>query len=144
MRRIVLGLFALMLSSAAAFAACCDGTDSRMQNQQVSIGRLELGMGTATGNSVTINNGSGVITTAALTTAAGATQAVTLTNSNIAVGDIVLAQVDPNGSAGTPVVANVAITAGQAVITLQNIHASAALNSAVKVYFQLIKAGNTN
>jgi hypothetical protein len=143
LRNVLFSLLALMALSAPAFAVI-DGTNSASQQQQVAVGQLQPGMGTATGNSVTVNNGSGIVTTAALSTAAGGTQAITIANSRIVAGDAVLATVDPNGSTGTPVVANVAVTAGQAVVTIQNIHASAALNAAVKVYFIVLKGGNAN
>lgn len=142
-RSLLLGATLAALTASMAHAVIT-GTNSSMQREQARIGQLQLGRGAATGNTPTINNGSGVITTAALTTAAGATQAITLTNSRIAAGDIVLYGLDANASAGTPVVANVTVTAGQAVFLIQNIHASAALNAAVKVYFLVLKAGNAN
>lgn len=142
-RRIISAGAAVVMSAGIAFAAIT-GTWSEKQDEQVAMGQLQLGMGAATGNSVTINQGAGVITTAALSTAAGATQAITLTNSRVAVGDSVQCTVDPNGSTGTPVCANAAITAGQIVFTIQNIAAAAALNAAVKVYWTINKAGNPN
>ena len=143
LKKFLIGAFALVLSTSFA-SAVITGTWSEKQDEQAAIGQLQPGMGTATGNSPTISNGSGVITTAALTTAAGATQAITLTNTRVAAGDAVLCTVDPGASAGTPICANAAVTAGQVVFTIQNIHASAALNAAVKVYFVVLKAGNTN
>lgn len=106
--------------------------------------KLGAGTGTASSNAVTINRAAGVITTEALTTAAGATQAITLTSNKILAGDAVMAVVDPGASTGTPTVANVAVSASTAVVLIQNIHASVALNAAVKVYFMVITAGNGN
>lgn len=137
---------AVALSAAAIGGALAlSGTDSRHQNEQLAVGRLQLGMGSQAGsNTPSFNNGSGVITTAALSTAAGASQAITLTNTNVAVGDVVLATLDNNGSAGTPALANASITANTITFTIQNIHASVALNAAVKIYFVVIKTGNAN
>lgn len=143
LKRIGLALAGLLFVTTAATAQMT-GTESRMQKQRVSIGEVQPGLGTATGNSVTINNGAGIVTTAALSTAAGATQAITVSNNRVAVGDLVLASVDANGSTGTPVVTSAAITANQIVVTLQNIHASVAFNGALKVYFLVLKAGNAN
>lgn len=136
----------LAFAAIPAAQAVIDGIDGRMQRQQVQIGQLAVGIGTGTAssNAVTINAGSGIITTEALSTAAGATQAITLTNDRLAVGDVIFAMVDKGASAGQPVVANVVVTANTAVFTIQNIHASAALNAAVKIYFVLSKAGNAN
>lgn len=145
LRRIVIVACSAILMLSVAKAAI-DGTESSMQRQQVSVGQLQIGMGTGTAssNAVTINNGSGVITTEALTTTAGSTQAITLTNNRIAAGDIVFAIVDPASSAGTPTVANVAVSANTAVILVKNIHGSNALNAAIKIYFMVVKSGNAN
>lgn len=138
---LALGLIALPIAAQAIIT----GTDSTNQAQQVRMGQLQLGMGSSTGtNTPTINNGSGTITTASLTTAAGATQAITLTNNRIAAGDAIQATADPNGSAGVPVVANVAVSAGQAIFLVQNIAGAAALNAPIKIYFVINKAGNLN
>lgn len=141
----VFALSAMLVALPFVAHAVITGTDSTNQAMQVRMGQVQLGMGTSSGtNTPTINNGSGIITTAALATAAGGTQAITLTNSRIAVGDAIQATADPNGSAGTPIVANVAVTANQAVFLLQNIHAANALNGAVKIYFVVNKGGNLN
>lgn len=124
------------------------GENSLSAAQIVNMARLKVGSGTGTcsSNAVTVNRASGVITTEALTTAAGATYTCTLTSSKIKAGDMVLAIVDANGSAGMPVLANVTVTgsSGTAAFVIQNIHASAALNAAVKIYFLVITAGNPN
>lgn len=145
MKAKALALLALLLIPAVAYAAIT-GTEGRMGNQRVAIGEVQIGRGTATAvtNAATITNGSGIITTEVLTTAAGATQAITLTNTRIAAGDMVFSSLDPNGSAGTPAIANVAVSANTAVFLIQNIHASAALNAALKISFWINKSGNTN
>ena len=92
--------------------------------------------GTVTGASgvSTLNKKSGVITTESLTTAAAGVYTETLTNSEIKAGDIVLATVSSTGT-GNPVVTSIVVTAGQAVISIQNIAASAAFNAALVISF---------
>lgn len=107
---------------------------------RVNLRQLNLFGGTATSTAAaaTINAAAGVITTESLTTAAAAVYTFTLTNSFIAAGDIVLAMVSTTGT-GTPVVAEITPAAGSAVIVIQNIHASAALNAVLKIGFVVIK-----
>src|SRR6185369_8656108 len=122
--------------------AVTTGLKSDTRHQQVEIGLLDVdsGTGTCSSNAVTISRGAGVITTESLTTAAGATQAITLTNTEIAAGDMVLAMCDPGSSTGTPTVVNTAVSANTAVFLLQNVHSSASFNAAVKIYFLVVKA----
>lgn len=96
--------------------------------------------GTATGSSgaATLNATAGTITTESLTTAAGAVFTHTLTNSYIAAADIVLVTVSTTGT-GNPVVCEITPAAGSVVITVQNIHASAALNAALVIKFVVVK-----
>jgi hypothetical protein len=113
--------------------------------QTLTQANIQLDTGTktatATAGAATLNKASGVITSEALTTAAGATYALTLTNSDIVLGDMVLASVQ-NGTSttGTPCVTTVAVSAGQVIVTIQNIHASAALNGTIKITFAVLKA----
>lgn len=106
---------------------------------------LTLGVGTktatATGGAATLNQPSGVITTAALTTAAGAAYTLTLTNSKIAAADVVLFSVQ-NGTntQGTVVQGRATPGAGSVVITVNNLHASEALNGTLKISFAVLKA----
>lgn len=142
LKRAFLGIVALAMSAGIA-SAVINGIKSDSQDQQVSLAQLQIGQGTATGNSVTINNGSGIITTASLTTAQNTTTAITMANNRVAVGDVVTCTVDPGASAGTPFCANAAVTAGQVIFNVGNTNA-AALNAAVKIYFMISKAGNSN
>jgi hypothetical protein len=143
LKRAFYAAVALLASGIIAHAAIT-GTWSEKQDEQISVGQLQLGQGTSTGtNTPTINNGSGIITTASLTTAQNAVTAITLTNNRIAVGDSVQCTVDPNGSAGIPFCANVAVSAGQAIFNVGNISATP-LNTAVKIYFVVLKSGNPN
>lgn len=108
---------------------------------------LEVDTGTktaaATAGAATLNKSSGVVTSEALVTAAGASYVLTLTNNKIAVGDLVFASVQYGTSTtGTPCVTKVdTSTISTAVVTIQNVHASAALNGTIKVSYFVIKAG---
>lgn len=107
---------------------------------KVDTKRLAVAGGTVTGaaGAATVNAAAGVITTEPLSTAAGAVFTETLTNSFIAAGDVVLASVSTTGT-GTPVIAEITPAAGTCVITVQNIHASAAFNAALKINFLVVK-----
>jgi hypothetical protein len=97
--------------------------------------------GTGATGTATLNKGSGKITTGALTTAAAATHVLTLTNSKIAAADQVYASVGKGtATTGTLTVADVLPAAGSVAITIQNIHASAAVNGTLVVSFMVIKA----
>jgi len=96
------------------------------------------GTATSTANAATVNTQIGVITTEALTTAAGATYTMTLTNSLIQSGSIVNVNVGKGtATAGMPVVAWVTPATGTCVIILQNIHATDALNGTIKIAFSV-------
>lgn len=101
----------------------------------------ENGTATAAAGAATLNKSAGVITSEALTTAAGADYALTLTSSKIAAGDMVFASVD-NGTNTTEglSVQRVSPSAGQAIIRVRNTHATVALNGTIKVSFLVIKA----
>jgi hypothetical protein len=106
----------------------------------VTAGTLKVDTGTktatATTGAATLNKASGVITSEALTTAAGATYTLTITNSAIAATSHVVASVAYGTSTtGMPCVTRVTPAAGSLVIIVQNIHASAALNGTIKVTF---------
>jgi hypothetical protein len=104
--------------------------------------KLDTGTKTATAvaGAATLNKSSGVVTSEALTTAAGADYTLTLTNSTIAAADVVLASVQLTSAGGTPTIASVTPAAGSVVIVVQNIHASAAFAAAIKVAFAVLKA----
>ena len=91
---------------------------------------------TAVAGAATLNKNAGVITSEALTTAAGATYTLTLTDSAIAAADQVMASVSlGTATTGTPTITTVTPAAGSVVIIVQNIHASAALNGTIKIAF---------
>jgi hypothetical protein len=94
----------------------------------------------ATAGAATLNKNAGVITSESLTTAAGATYTLTLTDSTIAAADQVMASVQlGSATTGTPTIATVTPAAGSVVIVVQNIHASAALNGTIKISYVTFK-----
>ncbi len=94
---------------------------------------------TAASAAATLNALSGVITSEALTTAAGATYGLVLTNSPVAATSRVFASVGYGSStAGTPAVTMVTPSAGSVKITVQNVHASAAVNGTLKISFWVL------
>lgn len=95
-------------------------------------------VGAAGTGTATLNKSSGKVTTPALTTAAGATHVLTLTNSKIKATDMVLVTVGTGGT-GTPTVGPVTPANGSVVITIQNIHASVAFSAAIAIGFLVIK-----
>lgn len=128
------------------------GECSQFEDQIMDVARLKPGAGTVTSTgtssaqTATLNAACGVITTGAttLSVAQDATATVTLTNSKVQAGDMVLAMVDATGaSAGSqPFIANVVVSAGSVVFTIGN-PASTTLGTGVKIYFLVITAGNT-
>ena len=109
-----------------------------------TVGSAKIDTGTktatATAGAATLNKGAGVVTSEALTTAAGATYTLTITDSAIAAADQVMASVAYGTSTtGTPAITRVTPGAGSVVIIVQNIHASAALNGTIKVSFATFK-----
>jgi len=88
---------------------------------------------------VTLNKICGQITTVALTTAAGAEETFTVTNSTVDANDVVAVSTTYDG-AGTPFVSVRAVGAGSFKIVISNLHASAALDAALVVNFVVIKS----
>jgi hypothetical protein len=105
--------------------------------------QLDTGTKTATAaaGTATLNKASGKIATEALTTAAGASYALSLTNSQVAAADTVFASVaNGTNSAGDPVIGLVTPGAGFVTIIVNNRHASAALNGNLVISFASLKA----
>jgi hypothetical protein len=103
---------------------------------------LDADSGTVTlsTNAGTLSKMAGVITTEALTTAAGSAQALTITNTLCAATSIVLVtRSGGTSAAGTPIIKAVP-GAGSFVITLDNKHASAAFDGTFVLSFLLILA----
>lgn len=97
------------------------------------------GTATATAGAATLHALAGVVTSESITTAAGATYTLTLTNSLINAGSVINANADKASSAGMPVVTSVTAGSGSATIIVQNVHASAAFNNAIKIHFNIIQ-----
>lgn len=110
----------------------------------MSLPRIQaqsFGTATATSGAAISNAYSGKITTESLSTAAGATYTLTLTNSLIAAADVVLANVGHGSdTTGTPAVTSVTPAAGNVVIVIQNIHATAAFNGTLQIGYHVLKA----
>jgi hypothetical protein len=109
------------------------------------LGYLTVGTGvrtaTAVAGAATLNKPSGVITTEALNTAAGAEYILTLTNSGIAFQDQVYASVGfVSANAGTPCITRTQGGAGNVVIHVQNVHATAAFNGTLEINFLVVKS----
>jgi len=94
---------------------------------------------TATAGAATLSKTAGVVTSEAITTAAGATYTLTLTNTKVAATSQVFASVNLGaGTGGTPAITSVTPGSGSVVIVVQNIHASAAFNAAIKIAFLVL------
>ena len=104
--------------------------------------RQRHGTATATAGAATLSTLQGKITSEAITTAQNAIYTLTLTNTKIAAGDIVLASVgNGTNTQGSPVVTRVSPANGSVVILVANLHASAqAFNGTIVVSFSVIKA----
>jgi hypothetical protein len=96
----------------------------------------------AVSGAVTVTALQAKITSEALTTAQNAIYTLTVTDTLIEAGDIVLASVaNGTNTQGSPVVTRVSPAAGSVVILVANLHASAqALNGTIVVSFQVFKA----
>jgi hypothetical protein len=101
-----------------------------------------IGTATATAGAATLNARQGKVTTESLTTAQNADYTLTLTNSQIAAGDIVLVSLaNGTNTQGTPIISRVTPAAGSAVIVVGNRHGtSQALNGTLVVSFVVVKA----
>lgn len=101
----------------------------------------DTGTATATGGAATLNKSGGKVTSEALTTAAGASYTLTLTNSDIAAADLVLVSVAMGtATTGEPVVGIVTPGAGSCAIVITNRAAAAALNGTIVISFVVVKA----
>jgi hypothetical protein len=138
MKSFLLGLLVLIAAGSAGIAQ----TPLAPATQRPTSLAIDSGVktATATAGAATLNKGAGVITSEALTTAAGATYTLTLTNSAIAAADQVYVEVG-NGTNTTvgPSKAGVKVNAGSVVIDIRNSHASAALTGTLKISFLVIK-----
>lgn len=128
--------------SLASLALLFAGAGLAQAQQQFPLRPLALALdtgtktATATTGAATLNKSSGVITSEALTTIAGATYVLTLTNSAIAAADMVFASVSfGTATTGSPAITSVKPAAGSVVITVQNVAAAAVFNGTLKIAF---------
>lgn len=87
---------------------------------------------------VTLSKRVGQITTVALTTAAGAEETFTVTNTTVEAQDIIAVSTTYDG-AGTPAVSVRAVANGSFKIVITNLHASSALDAALTINFRVLK-----
>lgn len=112
----------------------------RFKDSDKSMKIYDNGTATATAGAATLAKVAGKITSESLTTAAGATYTLTLTNSRIAATDLVFVSLAMGtATTGTPVVTTVKPNAGSVVVVIQNIHASAALNGTIILSYWTVK-----
>jgi len=99
---------------------------------------MAAGTATSTAAAASTTTQSGVITTEALTTAAGSTYTFTLTNPLITANTVCLVTVGKGtATTGEPVVQFVTPAAGSAVILIRNVSAADAFNGTVKIFYTL-------
>lgn len=94
---------------------------------------------TSASTGVTLSKPCGQITTVALTTAAAAEEAFTVTNTLVAATDVVVLTTTYAG-AGTPIVYCKKVAAGSFDIGITNVHAANALDALMVINFAVIKA----
>lgn len=121
------------------------GTHRLHRKQALQFAALESdrpSAATATSGAATLNQGTGRVTSESLTTAAGATYTLTLTNSVIDASGaaMVFAKVKlGTATTGVPAITTVTEGNGQVVIIVQNIHASAALNGTIIIDYVVVR-----
>jgi hypothetical protein len=101
--------------------------------------------GTSTTTTVAIDpaTNSGRITTIAGTLAAAGEETFTVTNTEVAATDTIIANVSTYGGAGTPVVFVTAVADNSFNLTVANLHASAALNALIVINWAIIKGASS-
>ena len=112
---------------------------SKLRFTGTSALEVETGAVTLSSNAGTLSQVAGKVTSEALTTAAGAAQSLTITNTLVAATDIIF--VTRNGGTsdeGTPEF-TVTPGAGSFVILLENRHASAAFDGTFIFSFMIVK-----
>lgn len=101
---------------------------------------LDAGPATASSGNAVLNKQAGTLTSDSLTTAANSSTTLTLANSLVTAGSVIVACVFPGTSTtGNPKLANIAVSGGQVVFTIGNQSNSAALNGTVIVNYIIAK-----
>jgi hypothetical protein len=127
----------------ASLTPAGNGSHQEMARILRALVARTMGAATAAAGAATLSALQGKVTSEALTTAQNAIYTLTLTNDQIAAGDIVLVSVaNGTNSAGTPTIGRVQPAAGSCVIQVINQHAtSVAFNGTIVISFVVIKAG---
>lgn len=91
---------------------------------------------TASAGTATLSKTLGVVTSEVLTTAGLAAYTLTLTNTTVAATSVVTASLaNGTNTQGTPSIGLITPGSGSVVITVNNLHASQALNGTIKISF---------
>jgi hypothetical protein len=106
----------------------------------VTQGQTAVTQLTSISTGVTCSAYSGVITTVSQTVAAGADAEFTVTNTNVAATDVVVACIKTHTSAGDFIVGVSAVADGSFKLRLTNLHASTAGNNVLVINFIVLKA----
>jgi hypothetical protein len=118
-------------------------TEPKFRNALLQMDGIasEFETGTCSSDAVTINSYVGLITTESKTTAQDGVVTITLTNDKIDTDDFLLVTLhNGTNTGGSPVLGVVTISAGEAVITFHNKHASAeAFDGTLLLGFAVIK-----
>jgi hypothetical protein len=106
----------------------------------VTASTLKVDNGTKTATAVagaaTLNKNAGTITTESLSTAAGATYTLTITNNQITATDQVMTSIaNGTNTTGAPNIVLSGQAAGSLTVTVQNVAAAAAFNGTLKISF---------
>jgi hypothetical protein len=99
--------------------------------------------GTSTVTTVVLSTNSGQITTFASTLAAAGEESFTVTNTTVAAIDTPIVCIASTASAGTPHAVCTAVASGSFVITVTNLHASAALDNTLVINFNIISGSSS-
>lgn len=125
--------------NAPSLAAVGDDSNVSMQLSPKGTGTVSVGdagTATATAGAATMNTQKGKVTTESLTTAAGSTYTLTLTNSKVTAASHVFASAaNGTNTQGELTVQRVEPGAGSVVILVKNTHASQAFNGTIKIAF---------
>ncbi len=108
-----------------------------------SVKKTAHGTATAAAGAATLNAQTGTITSEAITTAAGAAYTLTLTNSFVTAGSVVLVNIkNGSNSQGIPTPGRVTEADGSVVVIVNNLHASQAFNGTIKIGFSVENPAN--
>lgn len=101
---------------------------------------LDSGTGTCSSNAVTISKQGGVVTTESLNTAGGASQAITITNTLVAAGDLAMVQLAGGTNTTKNITLSAVTTSNTITVTIYNNTAATALNGTIIFNFVTFKA----